>query len=150
MNYTEPSDSPRSLHRCILFTQIFPAYFFLLKRVYLSADRQMVMFSATWPLPVHYLAQEFMDPNPVKVCIFIFNKSFQLLFLYKLLEEEIFKLVTGCCRLRRLSCQSWCHADSWGVNFIKSTFLIYVFMLLVNINSFYIHRSWMIVLVISA
>lgn len=31
--------------------------------------RQMVMFSATWPLPVHQLAQEFMDPNPVKVVI---------------------------------------------------------------------------------
>ncbi|RVW34731.1 DEAD-box ATP-dependent RNA helicase 5 [Vitis vinifera] len=29
----------------------------------------MVMFSATWPLPVHQLAQEFMDPNPVKVVI---------------------------------------------------------------------------------
>ncbi|KAF1874720.1 hypothetical protein Lal_00007334 [Lupinus albus] len=40
--------------------------------------RQMVMFSATWPLAVHHLAQEFMDPNPVK-----------------LLEEEVFKLVTG-------------------------------------------------------
>ncbi|KAG5087485.1 hypothetical protein GLYMA_01G010400v4 [Glycine max] len=33
------------------------------------SDRQMVMFSATWPLPVHYLAQEFMDPNPVKVVV---------------------------------------------------------------------------------
>ncbi|XP_027360387.1 DEAD-box ATP-dependent RNA helicase 5 [Abrus precatorius] len=31
--------------------------------------RQMVMFSATWPLPVHHLAQEFMDPNPVKVVV---------------------------------------------------------------------------------
>ncbi|KAI9073596.1 hypothetical protein K1719_044443 [Acacia pycnantha] len=31
--------------------------------------RQMVMFSATWPLAVHNLAQEFMDPNPVKVVI---------------------------------------------------------------------------------
>ncbi|KAJ4805977.1 ATP-dependent RNA helicase DBP3 [Rhynchospora pubera] len=31
--------------------------------------RQMVMFSATWPLAVHQLAQEFMDPNPVKVVI---------------------------------------------------------------------------------
>uniref|UniRef100_A0A2N9H688 Helicase C-terminal domain-containing protein n=1 Tax=Fagus sylvatica TaxID=28930 RepID=A0A2N9H688_FAGSY len=29
----------------------------------------MVMFSATWPLLVHQLAQEFMDPNPVKVVI---------------------------------------------------------------------------------
>ncbi|GFS43591.1 DEA(D/H)-box RNA helicase family protein [Actinidia rufa] len=33
------------------------------------AARQMVMFSATWPLPVHQLAQEFMDPNPVKVVV---------------------------------------------------------------------------------
>ncbi|CDY41747.1 BnaA08g07020D [Brassica napus] len=31
--------------------------------------RQMVMFSATWPMEVHKLAQEFMDPNPVKVVI---------------------------------------------------------------------------------
>ncbi|XP_019152602.1 PREDICTED: DEAD-box ATP-dependent RNA helicase 5 [Ipomoea nil] len=31
--------------------------------------RQMVMFSATWPPPVHQLAQEFMDPNPVKVVV---------------------------------------------------------------------------------
>ncbi|CAA7026661.1 unnamed protein product [Microthlaspi erraticum] len=31
--------------------------------------RQMVMFSATWPIDVHKLAQEFMDPNPVKVVI---------------------------------------------------------------------------------
>ncbi|TKY70093.1 DEAD-box ATP-dependent RNA helicase 5 [Spatholobus suberectus] len=31
--------------------------------------RQIVMFSATWPLPVHHLAQEFMDPNPVKVVV---------------------------------------------------------------------------------
>ncbi|XP_027081447.1 DEAD-box ATP-dependent RNA helicase 5 [Coffea arabica] len=31
--------------------------------------RQMLMFSATWPLPVHKLAQEFMDPNPVKVVV---------------------------------------------------------------------------------
>ncbi|PKI59582.1 hypothetical protein CRG98_019991 [Punica granatum] len=29
----------------------------------------MVMFSATWPLPVHQLSQEFMDPNPVKVVV---------------------------------------------------------------------------------
>ncbi|KAK3037654.1 hypothetical protein RJ639_030431 [Escallonia herrerae] len=34
-----------------------------------SAVRQMVMFSATWPLPVHQLAQEFMDPHPVKVVV---------------------------------------------------------------------------------
>ncbi|XXG71198.1 hypothetical protein AAC387_Pa07g0506 [Persea americana] len=34
-----------------------------------SSTRQMVMFSATWPLSVHQLAQEFMDPNPVKVVV---------------------------------------------------------------------------------
>ncbi|CAJ1931013.1 unnamed protein product [Sphenostylis stenocarpa] len=33
------------------------------------SDRQMVMFSATWPLAVHHLAQEFMDPNPIKVVV---------------------------------------------------------------------------------
>lgn len=31
--------------------------------------RQMVMFSATWPPEVHQLAQEFMDPNPIKVVV---------------------------------------------------------------------------------
>lgn len=31
--------------------------------------RQMVMFSATWPLPVHQLAQEYMHPDPVKVVV---------------------------------------------------------------------------------
>ncbi|XP_042011130.1 DEAD-box ATP-dependent RNA helicase 5-like [Salvia splendens] len=31
--------------------------------------RQMVMFSATWLPAVHQLAQEFMDPNPVKVVV---------------------------------------------------------------------------------
>ncbi|PPD97249.1 hypothetical protein GOBAR_DD05721 [Gossypium barbadense] len=30
---------------------------------------QMVMFSATWPATVHRLAQEYMDPNLVKVVI---------------------------------------------------------------------------------
>ncbi|KAJ6837929.1 putative DEAD-box ATP-dependent RNA helicase family protein [Iris pallida] len=34
-----------------------------------SNVRQMVMFSATWPFAVHQLAQEFMDPNPVKVVV---------------------------------------------------------------------------------
>ncbi|CAL5436234.1 unnamed protein product [Camellia sinensis] len=34
-----------------------------------SGSRQMVMFSATWPPAVHQLAQEFMDPNPVKVVV---------------------------------------------------------------------------------
>ncbi|CAN6460989.1 unnamed protein product [Victoria cruziana] len=34
-----------------------------------NSKRQTVMFSATWPLPVHQLAQEFMDPNPVKVVV---------------------------------------------------------------------------------
>ncbi|KAG8382083.1 hypothetical protein BUALT_Bualt05G0039600 [Buddleja alternifolia] len=31
--------------------------------------RQMVMFSATWPPAVHQLAQEFMDPHPIKVVV---------------------------------------------------------------------------------
>ncbi|KAL8498545.1 hypothetical protein ACS0TY_021759 [Phlomoides rotata] len=34
-----------------------------------SSVRQMVMFSATWPFAVHQLAQEFMDPHPVKVVV---------------------------------------------------------------------------------
>ncbi|KAI7989382.1 DEAD-box ATP-dependent RNA helicase 5 [Camellia lanceoleosa] len=35
----------------------------------ICSARQMVMFSATWPPAVHQLAQEFMDPNPVKVVV---------------------------------------------------------------------------------
>ncbi|CAA2972511.1 DEAD-box ATP-dependent RNA helicase 5 [Olea europaea subsp. europaea] len=34
-----------------------------------NTARQMVMFSATWPPAVHQLAQEFMDPCPVKVVV---------------------------------------------------------------------------------
>ncbi|XP_078445913.1 DEA(D/H)-box RNA helicase family protein [Wolffia australiana] len=34
-----------------------------------NSCRQMVMFSATWPSAVHQLAQEFMDPDPVKVVV---------------------------------------------------------------------------------
>lgn len=34
-----------------------------------SSARQMIMFSATWPLDVHNLAEEYMDPNPVKVVV---------------------------------------------------------------------------------
>ncbi|XP_021765537.1 DEAD-box ATP-dependent RNA helicase 5-like [Chenopodium quinoa] len=34
-----------------------------------NSARQMVMFSATWPMEVHQLAQEFMDPNPIKVVV---------------------------------------------------------------------------------
>ncbi|KNA24864.1 hypothetical protein SOVF_011780 [Spinacia oleracea] len=34
-----------------------------------NSDRQMVMFSATWPMEVHQLANEFMDPNPIKVVV---------------------------------------------------------------------------------
>lgn len=37
----------------------------------------MVMFSATWPLAVHRLAQEFMDPNPIKVVLFLSGFCFQ-------------------------------------------------------------------------
>ncbi|XP_031267039.1 DEAD-box ATP-dependent RNA helicase 5 [Pistacia vera] len=35
----------------------------------ISSARQMVMFSATWPIEVHKLADEYMDPNPVKVVV---------------------------------------------------------------------------------
>ncbi|XP_044466924.1 DEAD-box ATP-dependent RNA helicase 5 [Mangifera indica] len=35
----------------------------------ISSARQMVMFSATWPVEVHKLAEEYMDPNPVKVVV---------------------------------------------------------------------------------
>nr|KJB06172.1 hypothetical protein B456_001G154300 [Gossypium raimondii] len=41
--------------------------FFLLGKT--CSARQMVMFSATWPAAVHRLAQEYMDPNLVKVVI---------------------------------------------------------------------------------
>ncbi|WCJ29049.1 ATP-dependent RNA helicase DBP3 [Euphorbia peplus] len=31
--------------------------------------RQMIMFSATWPIDVHNLAEEYMDANPIKVVV---------------------------------------------------------------------------------
>ncbi|PIA58767.1 hypothetical protein AQUCO_00500600v1 [Aquilegia coerulea] len=37
--------------------------------------RQLVMFSATWPPSVHQLAQEFMDPNPVKIVEVLDNRA---------------------------------------------------------------------------
>lgn len=40
----------------------------------------MVMFSATWPIEVHKLAEEYMDPNPVKVRIFI-HKDILVIYL---------------------------------------------------------------------
>lgn len=46
------------------------------------AVRQMVMFSATWPLAVHKLAQEFMDPNPIKVVLFLSGFCFQSLITW--------------------------------------------------------------------
>lgn len=39
------------------------------------------MFSATWPIEVHKLAQEYMDPNPVKVRIFI-HKDILVIYLF--------------------------------------------------------------------
>ncbi|KDP40434.1 hypothetical protein JCGZ_03849 [Jatropha curcas] len=33
------------------------------------SDRQMIMFSATWPIDVHNLAEEYMDPHPIKVVV---------------------------------------------------------------------------------
>ena len=44
------------------------------------AARQMIMFSATWPLDVHNLAEEYMDPNPVKVWLFAYHSITYLLF----------------------------------------------------------------------
>ena len=41
----------------------------------------MVMFSATWPLAVHQLAQEFMDPDPVKVCFDLYNHVLSVIIL---------------------------------------------------------------------
>lgn len=43
----------------------------------------MVMFSATWPIEVHKLAQEYMDPNPVKVWIFIHKDILVNFFFFK-------------------------------------------------------------------
>ena len=61
---------------CIL--DLKPSVFCVIHNDAIShAVRQMVMFSATWPLAVHELAQEFMDPNPIKVmlffCLFFFT-----------------------------------------------------------------------------
>lgn len=33
------------------------------------SDHQMVMFNDTWPLEFHHLAQEFMDPNLIKIVV---------------------------------------------------------------------------------
>lgn len=44
------------------------------------AARQMIMFSATWPLDVHNLADEYMDPNPIKVQLFAYHSITNLLF----------------------------------------------------------------------
>ena len=74
------------------------------------------MFSATWPQAVHQLAQEFMDPNPVKVIIVTFightHSKFDYIKVFadkctymscnlRLLNLAIY---TGCCRIRGLSC----------------------------------------------
>lgn len=71
----------------------------------------MVMFSATWPIEVHKLAQEYMDPNPVKVWIFIhkdilvniyifFSNSFKPLPFLKIIG-----FVSGSSRFRGFGCQ---------------------------------------------
>ena len=57
----------------------------------------MVMFSATWPLAVHQLAQEFMDPNPVKVCPYSFLFRPSIVYIYHLYDKL---LVIGCCGIR--------------------------------------------------
>ncbi|THF96784.1 hypothetical protein TEA_004183 [Camellia sinensis var. sinensis] len=48
---------------------LFKPYFCSVVVLCLLPSRQMVMFSATWPPAVHQLAQEFMDPNTVKVVL---------------------------------------------------------------------------------
>lgn len=59
----------------------------------------MVMFSATWPIDVHKLAQEFMDPNPVKVSfitrsVFIFSHLTNLFHSLKD-HSNFFQIVIG-------------------------------------------------------
>lgn len=56
----------------------------------------MVMFSATWPLSVHQLAQEFMDPNPVKVWIFVLDINLGQHYLASLFGNRApFQVVVG-------------------------------------------------------
>lgn len=62
----------------------------------------MVMFSATWPVEVHKLAEEYMDPNPVKVLICIIM-MFWLCYLAFLRSEISF--VLGGCGFRGFGCQ---------------------------------------------
>lgn len=98
---------------------LFPSNF-VCKFVF--AVRQTVMFSATWPLPVHQLAQEFMDPNPIKVCILMIKQFFLLLYTSKL--ARMISSLSGCYRFSGFSCQSWCYADSWGMD---SKFWLWLF-----------------------
>ena len=66
-----------SFFGCIL--DLKPSVFCVMHNDAIShAVRQMVMFSATWPLAVHKLAQEFMDPNPIKVMLFLFVFTFKV------------------------------------------------------------------------
>lgn len=81
---------------------------------FVFAVRQTVMFSATWPLPVHQLAQEFMDPNPIKVWIFMIEQYGLLIYMCKL--ATMISSLSGCYRFRGFSCQSWCYADNWGMD----------------------------------
>lgn len=71
--------------------------FLLWQKLQMYAVRQMLMFSATWPPPVHQLAQEFMDPHPVKVCFFAAaSKHFQSCSLVSSFEKWIlFQVVVG-------------------------------------------------------
>lgn len=70
----------------------------------------MVMFSATWPIEVHKLAQEYMDPNPVKVRIFI-HKDILVIYLFisnsfkPLPFLKIIGFVSGGSWFRGFGCQ---------------------------------------------
>lgn len=55
----------------------------------------MVMFSATWPMEVHKLAQEFMDPNPVKVCFPLFLSRTLLFHFSQCYHSIFFQVVIG-------------------------------------------------------
>lgn len=89
-----------------IFVEICSKSYELLSSVFLllisdikRAARQMVMFSATWPLLVHQLAQEFMDPNPIKVHLFVW----WLFQQFPVTISWTVNVVWGCCRFRGFS-----------------------------------------------
>lgn len=69
------------------------------------------MFSATWPPAVHQLAQEFMDPHPIKVWFTSLGYICKFVVVPFWLKIDFY---SGSCRFRRFGCQPRCHANCRG------------------------------------